>query len=58
MTCRLAKIEDKLLTNIQKLKIQLYERTGRTVTVSGIIQMIYDQNPIILKLIQNNQQTH
>ena len=57
MACRLAKIEDTLLTNIQKLKIQIYEMTGRTVTVSGIIQMIYDQDPIIVKLIQN-QKTH
>lgn len=57
MACRLAKIEDTLLTNIQKLKIQIYELTGQTVTVSGVIQMIYDQDPLIIKLIQN-QQTH
>ena len=53
MACRLAKIEDKLLINIQKLKIQIYERTGRTVTVSGIVQMLYDQDPLILNLIKN-----
>lgn len=53
MACRLAKIEDKLLINIQKLKIQVYEHTGRTVTVSGIIQMLYDQDPLILNLIKN-----
>ena len=58
MACRMARIEDSLLTTIQKLKIQIYERTGRTVTRSEVIQMIYDQDQIILKLIQDNQKTH
>ena len=54
----MARIEDSLLTTIQKLKIQIYERTGRTVTISEVIQMIYDQDQIILKLIQDSQKTH
>lgn len=55
MTTRLVRLEDKLLTHFQKLKIQIYERTGRNLSVSEIIQMIIDQDPFILNLIKNQQ---
>ena len=57
MASRLTRIEDKLLTQLQKLKIQIYERTGRTVSTSEVIQMIVDQDLIILNLLTNQQTT-
>lgn len=55
MASRMAKLDDKLLTELQKLKVQMYEKYKHTVSISDIVQMLLDQDVLLMNLIKNNK---
>jgi hypothetical protein len=51
MASRMAKLDEQLMIKMQKLKIQMFAKYKRTVSISDLVELLYDQDPQLIKLI-------
>lgn len=48
------KIDADLMVRIQKIKMAFYEKYHKTISLSEVIQRVFDKDPLIVTLMNNN----
>lgn len=51
MASRMAKLDENLMVKLQKLKVQMFAKYKHTVSISDLVELLYDQDPQLIKLI-------